>query len=215
MYVVGDFNVRFQGTHSTDMGVLGPYTYGKGRQAIDHTASSNRSLCVHMLKQQNMVEVASYKTPNPVHQITYRDKTAPPSEWSQFILDPPVILQFWSHLQKNYGAHTIDIAAHIRSFLPLEQALPPTKKDPTPRPETFSETRPHLHEVAVALICKLVSLEVAYGVSYRPLLGIHGGSGQAGHKDPCPKIKTTIEPQPSKHTTESSFQLSPSGTVGN
>ena len=137
VYVVGDFNVRFQGTHSTDMGVLGPYTYGKGRQAIDHTASSNRSLCVHMLKQQNMVEVASYKTPNPVHQITYRDKAAPPSEWSQFILDPPVILQLWSHLQKNYGAHTIDIAAHIRSFLPLEQALPPTKKDPTPDPKRF------------------------------------------------------------------------------
>ena len=78
VYVTGDFNVRFQATRKNDAGVTGPFTYGKGPQYIDHNASSNRSLCVRTMQAQDMIEVASYKTPNMLQQITYREKTAPP-----------------------------------------------------------------------------------------------------------------------------------------
>ena len=122
--------------HSCDQGVLGPYTYSKGRLAIDHTATCNRSLRVQLLKQNNMLEVASYKTPYPVHQIvhhiTYRDQAAPLSAWSQCLLDPTDVLQFSSNLQRNNGMGTIDTATHIRSLLPPEQPLAPSQKDPTP-----------------------------------------------------------------------------------
>ena len=78
VYLTGDFNVRFQAQRPRDLGVTGPYTYGKGKRYIDHTADSNRSLCIKTMQLQNMVEVASYKTPLPVQHTTYRDKAAPP-----------------------------------------------------------------------------------------------------------------------------------------
>ena len=56
-------NVRFQAKHRHDGDVLGPFVYGKGAPYIDHTATSNRSLCIKMMQRNNMVEVASYKTP--------------------------------------------------------------------------------------------------------------------------------------------------------
>ena len=77
VYVTGDCNVRFQASHRNDQGVTGRFTYGKGPRYIDHNANSNRSLCVGTMGRMNMVEVASYRTPNPIHDITYRDKTAP------------------------------------------------------------------------------------------------------------------------------------------
>ena len=46
VYITGDFNVRFQGRHPNDEGVLGKFVYGKGKKAIDHNANSNRSLCI-------------------------------------------------------------------------------------------------------------------------------------------------------------------------
>ena len=70
VYVVGDCNVRFQATHKHDNGVTGPYTYGKGPRFIDHTATSNRSLCIKHMSSLNMVEAASYKTPTPKDHIT-------------------------------------------------------------------------------------------------------------------------------------------------
>ena len=100
-YVTGDFNVRFQAAHKNDRGVTGPFTYGKGKKHIDHNASSNRSLSVGAVSRLNMMEVASYRTPSPIHCITYRDKSAPPKDRSQFRLDhfaavlrqsPPYIL---------------------------------------------------------------------------------------------------------------------------
>ena len=98
LYVTGDFNVRFQAAHPKDKGVTGPYVYGKGKRYIDHTASSNRSLCVRTMQLLDMVEVASYKSPNPVHHITYKDKAAPPTDWSQFVLDPLILQQFYHQL---------------------------------------------------------------------------------------------------------------------
>ena len=73
VYLVGDFTVRFQAQHANDHGVTGPFTYGKGGAHIDHSAESNRSLCVKTMQQLDMMEVTSYKTPLPIHHITYRD----------------------------------------------------------------------------------------------------------------------------------------------
>ena len=137
IYVTGDFNVRFQAQHPKDQGVTGPYTYGKGRKHIDHTASSNRSLCVRTLQLLNMVEVASYRTPNPVHHITFKDKAAPPTDWSQFVLDPLIIHQFYQHLSHTAAEDPLRIAALVRSFLPLPEPLPPTQKTPVPDPIRF------------------------------------------------------------------------------
>ena len=97
VYLTGDFNVRFQAQHPKDDGVTGPYTYGKGRRFIDHSEQSNRTLCVNTMRTLDMIEVASYNTPSQVHHITYRDKAAPPKDWSQYVLDP-LIKQFYAHL---------------------------------------------------------------------------------------------------------------------
>ena len=104
LYVTGDFNVRFQAAHPKDKGVTGPYVYGKGKRYIDHTASSNRSLCVRTMQLLDMVEVASYKSPNPVHHITYKDKAAPPTDWRRFVLDPLILQQFYHQLTHTHHA---------------------------------------------------------------------------------------------------------------
>ena len=98
LYLTGDFNVRFQASHKNDEGVLGPFVYGKGARFIDHAANFNRSLCVTTMKSLNMVEAASYLTPNMNQQITYKDKAAPPTSWSQFVLDPLIMQQLYSKL---------------------------------------------------------------------------------------------------------------------
>ena len=137
VYLTGDFNIRFQAQHKHDEGVTGPFTYGKGSQAIDHTAQSNRSLCVRTMLLLDMLEVASYKTPNPVHHITFRDKTAPPKDWSQYVLDPLIMQQVYSELHRVMPSQSLEVAARVRSFLPLAQPLPPPRVDPSPDPVRF------------------------------------------------------------------------------
>ena len=118
VYVLGDFNVRFQAQHRHDQGVTGPYTYGKGSRYIDHNASSNRSLCIKHMSSLNMVEAASYKTPNPLEHITFRDKAAPPADWSQFVLDPLILQQVYSKMHHQLGEEFAKTTALIaRSYL--------------------------------------------------------------------------------------------------
>ena len=137
LYLTGDWNVRFQAQHKNDQGVTGPFVYGKGRRFIDHTASSNRSLCVRVMQRLGCAEVASYKTPNKVHQITYRDKTAPPPDWSQYVLDPLIMQQTYALLERTMGTDSLQVASNIRAFLPLPQPLPPKLDDPHPDPTRF------------------------------------------------------------------------------
>ena len=136
-YVTGDFNVRFQAQHKKDEGVTGPFVYGKGPQFIDHHFQSNRSLCVRTMSTCNMVEAASFKTPNPIQQITYRDKAAPPPDWSQFLLDPLPIQQVYAKLQEHMDYTAIEIAARCRSFLDLPYLLDPPKLLPQVDPIRF------------------------------------------------------------------------------
>ena len=137
LYVTGDFNVRFQASHPNDLGVTGPFTYGKGRRYIDHSSSSNRALFIKAMQSLGMQEVASYRTPNPTHHITYRDKTAPPADWSQFVLDPLVLQQFYGKLESIIGPDAIAASSYIRAFLLEDPLLPPHKADPTPDPVRF------------------------------------------------------------------------------
>ena len=137
IYITGDFNVRFQAQHPNDQGVTGPFTYGKGTKFIDHSATSNRSLCIRTMNLLGMLEVGSYKSPNPNHQITYRDKTAPPTDWSQFSLDPLVLQQFYEKSFHTFGEGALTISSHIRAFLDLPQPLPPTKQHPHADPTRF------------------------------------------------------------------------------
>ena len=137
VYVTGDFNVRFQATHPNDQGVTGPFTYGKGRRYIDHSATSNRSLCFRTMNLLGMLEVASYKTPNPVHHITFKDKAAPPTDWSQFIMDPLVMQQFYDSAMNTFGASALAVCSQVRSFLDLAEPLPPSKNEPHPDPTRF------------------------------------------------------------------------------
>ena len=85
----------------------------------------------------DMVEVASYKSPNPVHHITYKDKAAPPTDWSQFVLDPLILQQFYHQLTHIMPGDTLAVAANIRSFLSVPEPLPPTQKTPTLDPIRF------------------------------------------------------------------------------
>ena len=137
VYVTGDFNVRFQAQHHKDQGVTGHFTYGKGRSYIDHSATSNRSICIRTMQYLNMLEVASYKTPTPAHHITYRDKAAPPTDWSQYVLDPLILQQLYAKLEDTMGQTSLEVSARIRSFLDVPQPLPPPLKAPCPDPILF------------------------------------------------------------------------------
>ena len=137
VYIVGDFNVRFQAQHGNDHGVTGPFVYGKGKRYIDHSATSNRSLCVRSMNLLGMLEVASHKTPNPVHQITFRDKAAPPSDWSQFILDPLIMQQVYDFMMQRFDDSALAVSSNIRAFLDLPNPLPPVRTDPRPDPTRF------------------------------------------------------------------------------
>ena len=137
VYVTGDFNVRFQATHRNDEGVTGPHVFGKGARYIDHNAASNRSLCVGSMQRLNMVEVASYKTPNLMQQITYRDKAAPPKDWSQFLLDPLIMQQVYDKIHFTQQDYALVTASLIRSFLEMDSLLPPPKILPHLDPTLF------------------------------------------------------------------------------
>ena len=137
VYLTGDFNVRFQEQHPKDDGVTGPYTYGKGMRFIDHSQLSNRTLCVNTMRTLDMIEVASYKTPSQVHHITYRDKAAPPKDWSQYVLDPLIMQQFYAHLSSKDPIEALPVAARIRSYLDLPTPLPPPATTPHPDPVLF------------------------------------------------------------------------------
>ena len=137
VYVTGDFNVRFQARHRKDEGVSGPFIFGKGPSFIDHHFQSNRSLCIRTMSTCNMVEAASFKTLNPIQQITYKDKAAPPPDWSQFLLDPLPPQQVYAKLQEYMDHTAIEIAARCRSYLEMPDLLEPPRLLPQVDPVRF------------------------------------------------------------------------------
>ena len=137
MYVTGDFNVRFQATHKNDEGFTGRFTYGKGSRYIDHNSTSSRSLCVGAMCRLGMVEAASHITQNPLEHITYKDKSAPPSDWSQFELDPVPLQQLYTKMHHNFQQFALEAAAIVRSYLDLPDLLQPPKAVPQIDPTRF------------------------------------------------------------------------------
>ena len=135
VYIMGDFNVRFQAQHRNDQGVTGSYTYGKGHKFIDHSPDSNRQLCIRHMQPLNMLEVASYRTTTPTDHITYRDKTAPPPDWSQFVLDPLILPQCYQTFQDRLGGDLArQVALDVRGFLTVPPLLPALPPPPSPDP---------------------------------------------------------------------------------
>ena len=84
-----------------------------------------------------MLEVASYRTPNPLHHITYKDKAAPPKDWSQFLLDPLITQQVYDVLHHKLQDSALLAASNIRSFLEMDSLLPPPKTLPHTDPTLF------------------------------------------------------------------------------
>ena len=137
LYLTGDFNVRFQARHKHDGGVLGPFVYGKGSRHIDHNSGSNRTLCINFLKRQDMLEVASFRTPNMLSHVTYRDKAAPPKDWSQFLLDPLILQQVYDKIHFTMEESALLVASKVRSYLEMDSLLPPPKLLPQVDPVYF------------------------------------------------------------------------------
>ena len=102
----------------------------------DTSTTSNRSFRMSAMKSLNMVEAASYLTPNMSQQITHKDKAAPPTSWTQFVLDPLIMQQFYFSLS-SLSPDPTEIASIVRAFVMEEELLPPDRLDSLPAPMTF------------------------------------------------------------------------------
>ena len=95
IYVIGDFNVRLQGRNTLEHAVLGPHIFGKGMEFAQRKPNDNRTLYLNLLHGHDSVDCMSFKTPNLKQQVTFRDKTPPPKDWSGFVTDPLPLLQVY------------------------------------------------------------------------------------------------------------------------
>ena len=77
-YILGDFNVRLQGRRTGEQHILGPHVYGKGPLSIDNHDTGNRFLYTQFLDHHAFVDTLTFKQPNLLKHITYRDKNPPP-----------------------------------------------------------------------------------------------------------------------------------------
>ena len=132
-YIIGDFNVRLQGRSRHEHDIMGPHVYGKGYSSAKTGPQQNRTYYTSFLRDTSCVDALTYKTPNLLHHITYRDKNPPPQEWSQFALDSIKVLQFWDKISAlpTPPEEALCIAQTIRLFLtadPLLNPLPQTRK---------------------------------------------------------------------------------------
>ena len=94
-FVLGDFNVRLQGRHRDEHSFLGPHIYGKGLLHIKNDEGSNRKLYTSLLDRLQLSDALTFKQPQLLRHVTYRDKNPPPPNWSPFVLDPIGWTQFW------------------------------------------------------------------------------------------------------------------------
>ena len=83
---------------------------------------------MRLLRAHAAVDALSFKQDNLLHQVTFRDKHAPPMDWDQFILDPLCLLQLWDKFQglPLSNDDQLSIVAQVRAFLGND-TLPPLK----------------------------------------------------------------------------------------
>ena len=74
VFIIGDFNVRLQGRRQDEVDYLGPHILGRGRNYISDEPGSNRRLLLDLLKGADLKDALSFKQPNLVKQVTYREK---------------------------------------------------------------------------------------------------------------------------------------------
>ena len=138
-YIIGDLNVRLQGRSTQEKLELGPHVYGRGRQHAQRKPDDNRTLYMNLLTGHSAVDAMTFKTPNLLHHITYRDKAPPPKDWSGFITDP----LGWLHLYDKIQTLPADeqtqlrVASTIREFVTADQLLASTPIPPTVDPLRF------------------------------------------------------------------------------
>ena len=131
VFVLGDFNVRLQGRRRDEHSFLGPHIYGKGPLSIKNEEGSNRKFYTDLLSRLQFSDILTFKQPQLLRRITYRDKNPPPPNWSPFVLDPIGWTQFWDkiHSLPCNGEDNLVIATLIRNFLtndwPTEPPIPP------------------------------------------------------------------------------------------
>ena len=127
IYVLGDFNVRLQGRSHKEQEVLGPHIFGRGYSFANTREHSNRSRYVALLHAASFKDALTFKQPNLLKQITYKDKFPPPTSWSQFVLDPLILLQLWDKIQSLHHpeSQALEVASCIRSFLDIQSLQPP------------------------------------------------------------------------------------------
>ena len=139
VFIIGDFNVRLQGRRQDEVDYLGPHILGRGRNYISDEPGSNRRLLLDLLKGADLKDALSFKQPNLVKQVTYRDKYPPPSDWLQFASDPLGLVQFWDKIQNLTQNETTNLhtASIIRSFLITTWPVPPQQLPPMIDPLRF------------------------------------------------------------------------------
>ena len=136
IYAIGDFNVRLQGRNTLEHTVLGPHIFGKGMEFAQRKPNDNRTLYLNLLRGHDSVDCMSFKTPNLKQQVTFRDKTPPPKDWSGFVTDPLPLLQVYDVIQAKITPEdlSLQVADTVRKYLtsdPLPDQLPlPPTNDP-------------------------------------------------------------------------------------
>ena len=138
-YVLDDFNVRLQGRFLSEHNILGPHVYGKGLEAIKQQQGSNRHYYTQLLQGNAGVDVLSFKQPNLLKHVTYRDKHPPPESWNQFILDPLGWLHLWDKFQATPLSEDdqLQIVADIRQYLGADTLPPAALAKPQVDPYRF------------------------------------------------------------------------------
>ena len=132
IYILGDFNVRLQGRKAGERHILGPHVYGKGPLSIDNNDTGNRFLYTQLLDHHALVDTLTFKQPNLLKHVTYRDKNPPPKTWSSFALDPIGWTQLWDKVEAMPCPEDdrLKVAGLIRTYItddwPTTPPIPPT-----------------------------------------------------------------------------------------
>ena len=139
IYIIGDWNVRLQGRKPDEHHCLGPFVHGKGCNFAKTGEERNRNLFLNFLNSTDTCDAITYKTPDLLQHVTYRDKSPPPADWGLFALDSVKVLQFWDKVAglRIREEDTLLIGQSIRSFLTEEPLMQTTPLRPRVDPYRF------------------------------------------------------------------------------
>ena len=139
VFIIGDWNVRLQGRKPDEHHCLGPFVYGKGPNFAKTGEERNRNQFLNFLNSTDTCDAITYKTPDLLQHVTYRDESPPPADWGLFALDSIRVLQFWDKIAglPIREEDTLLIGQSIRSFLTEEPLMQTTPLRPRVDPYRF------------------------------------------------------------------------------